>query len=202
MQLLLDVLCSLQVQQVPLRVRAWAKGRHLWQIWMNLPQRGKESPIPTHRRALTVARHMLLPQVNVLCMMLHVPQRALLPALSSRRAWFKRWRQRLLASRRCAWCMWRKFALPASALTSLQLVKTTCGLAWLFDHDSWEPVSRAFFKSAKLDAVYQDWQNTTVFFFDSLPVMSMRKYWCDNGDGREDILRFWALLKNPPVLVE
>ena len=52
LQLLLDVLCSLQVQQVPLRVLARVKGRHFRQARLNLPQRGRESRIPTRRRAL------------------------------------------------------------------------------------------------------------------------------------------------------
>jgi hypothetical protein len=91
--------------------------------------------------------------------------------------------------------------------TSLQLVKTTCGLAWLlndrfmFDHDSWELVIRSFFTSVTQDAVYIDWQSPAVLFFD-LPVMSISKYWSDNNPGQEDILRFRALLKTPPVLVE
>ena len=71
----------------------------------------------------------------------------------------------------------------------------------MFDHDIWELVIWAFFTSITQDAVYIDWQSPAVLFFD-LPVMSISKYWSDNTPGQEDILRFRALLKTPPVLVE
>ena len=91
--------------------------------------------------------------------------------------------------------------------TSLQLVKTTCGLGWLlndhlmFDTDSLEAAARAFYVNAREH--YPD--DELVIRFGgtaSVTVMTISKYWCDDTDSGQGILRFWALLKNPPVWVD